>query len=500
MIRKIFGAFFLLSLALSACVRSGSSGQPFQVSEQTEPAAAEVAGRPGVSAMLDAPPERTLYTIDATLNYADGVITAQQRIDFVNPAGHTLGEVRFNVPPARRAGAIELRDVRIHGAAQPLDFSLDGAVLSVQLPTPLDAGAAIALAFDFTVKIPLQEVVSGIGGDDTSRGPLSLTAGHWYIMLAPYRNGTWDTPTYVPIGDPYTSELADYAVTILAPEDITVAGAGDETREGRLWTYSLPKARVFAFAASDQYVVETLQQNGVTLIHYGYPADARHAGDVLITAARAIDLFSKLYGPYPYSSLRIVQTDRRQGQEYSGMVGLGSILYKGYPGSGSRHDLIATTVHETSHQWWFNVVGNDQIRSPWLDESFARMAELRFYQTYYDNDSDWWFNHYIASRRPVGPIDLSLAEYADSSAYIAGVYQRGPLFLNDIRKKLGRERFDEMLRDYYTTQQYAITNQDAFFDALARHTSEDMRPLVRGYFAKPVTLPCAISGGENGCR
>ena len=24
--------------------------------------------------------------------------------------------------------------------------------------------------------------------------------------------------------------------------------------------------------------------------------------------------------------------------------------------------------------------------------------------------------------------------------------------------------------------------------------------LVRGYFAKPVTLPCAISGGENGCR
>ncbi len=501
MIHKIFGAFLLLSLALSACSRSGSSGVPFQLSESSAPADDNTGSAAGEElSRLDTAPERTLYSINATLDYASGVITAQQRIDFVNPAGRPLNEVRFNVPPARRAGAVELRDVRIHGADTPLTFSLDDAMLVVQLPAALAAGDAIAIAFDFTIRIPLQEVVAGIGGDDTSRGPYSLTAGHWYVMLAPFRNGAWDTPAYVPIGDPYTSELADYEVSILAPDDIIVAGAGDERREGRLWNYSLQKARVFAFAASDSYSVETLVQNGVTYIHYGYPAHKQHGGDVLITAARAVELFTKLYGPYPYSSLRIVETGRQQGQEYSAMVGLGSILYDGYPGRGSRHDLIATTVHETAHQWWFNVVGSDQIRAPWLDESFARMAELRFYQSYYDADSDWWFTHYITSRRPVGPIDLSLAEYADSSAYITGVYQRGLLFLNDVRKKLGRERFDEMLRDYYGAQQYSITSQDAFFDALARHSNEDMRPLVRGYFAKPVTLPCVISGGESGCR
>jgi hypothetical protein len=460
-------------------------------------------GAPAQNAALttiDAALERPLYSINATLDYATGVITAQQRIDFVNPTGRAVDELRFNVPPARRAGAVALHDVRIHGSDSSLQHTLNDAVLTVRLPAALPPNAAIALAFDFTLSIPLQEVITGIGGDDTSRGPYSLTAGHWYVMLAPFRDGVWDTPAYVPVGDPYTSELADYEVAILAPADVVIAGAGDESRSGRLWNYSLQKARVFAFAASTVYAVETLEQNGVTFIHYGYPTHKQHGSDVLFTAARAVELFTELYGPYPYRTLRIVETGRQQGQEYSAMVGLGSILYDGYPGRGSRHDLIATTVHEIAHQWWFNVVGNDQIRTPWLDESFARMAELRFYQTYYDADSDWWFSHYITARRPTGPIDLSLSEYGDSSKYIAGVYQRGLLFLNDVRKLLGREKFDEMLRDYYRSQEYAITDQDAFFDALARHTADDLRPLVRGYFAKPVALPCAISGGEPGCR
>ncbi len=175
-------------------------------------------------------------------------------------------------------------------------------------------------------------------------------------------------------------------------------------------------------------------------------------------------------------------------------------MYANYPGRGSRHDLIATTVHEVSHQWWFNVVGNDQIRTPWMDESFARMAELRFYQTYYDGDSDWWFTYYIIGRKPKGAIDLSLAEYDDSAAYTAAVYQRGLLFLNDVRKKLGRQGFDDMLRDYYISQEYKIASQDAFFDALARHSDMDFSTLVRGYFAKPITLPCKISNNEAGCR
>ena len=375
-------AALLIAGSLAACTRAGASGAPI-VLPTVVVNPGEIGGQlvgAGDLPTLEDPPERPLYVLNVTLDYASGDVHAQQRIEFVNPTGKAINEIKFNVPPARREGAVEFRDVRVFGSAEALPFELKDAVLTVQLPAPLVADKAVALTFDFTFKVPLQEVITGIGGDDTSRGPFSLTAGHWYVMLAPYRNGEWDTPAYVPIGDPYTSELADYEVSILAPEGVTIAGSGDESRDGRLWRYSLPKARVFAFAASDKYQIDTLEKDGVTYVHYGYPQNTGKSQAVLNTAERAVRLFTRLYGPYPYKTLRIVETGRQQGQEYSGMVGIGSTIYAGYPGRGARHDLIATTVHEVSHQWWFNVVGNDQIRTPWLDEAFARYAELRFYQ------------------------------------------------------------------------------------------------------------------------
>jgi len=56
------------------------------------------------------------------------------------------------------------------------------------------------------------------------------------------------------------------------------------------------------------------------------------------------------------------------------------------------------------------------------------------------------------------------------------------------------------MKDYYQAEAYKIANQDAFFDALARHTAEDITPLIKGYFANEVVLPCRISANAVGCR
>jgi hypothetical protein len=503
--KRLASLLIVGAVLLAACSRSGASGEPI-VAPTAVVTPGEVGGQlvnAGVLPTLDDAPARPLYVLNVTLDYKTGDVHAQQRIEFLNPTGKTITEVKFNVPPARREGAVEFRDARIFGQGDPLPFTLKDAVLTVELPAPLASDKAVAMTFDFTFKVPLQEVITGIGGDDTSRGPLSLTCGHWYVMLAPYRNDEWDTPAYVPIGDPYTSELADYEVSILAPEGVVIAGAGDEVRAGRLWRYSLGKARVFAFAASDRFTVDQLDQNGVTFLHYGYPQHGKFSEAVLNTAARAVDLFTRLYGPYPYKTLRIVSTGRQQGQEYSAMVGIGTTIYDGYRGSGSRHDLIATVVHEVAHQWWFNVVGNDQIRAPWLDESLARYAELRFYQLVYPDDADWWYGYFILGRNrpnPNGAIDLGIADYDSSKAYIDAVYRRGLIFLNDLRRTLGTDVMDDILKDYYTTEQYKITHRDAFFDAISRHTAQDISAIVKGYFAAQVDLPCRISDAAPGCR
>ena len=506
-----------LLIGLIACTRTGESGNVAAIptadpSTQNSGQPSAISGQQPITDTtsntdtaplqeLDAPPERPLYVLNVTLDYEAGVITAQQRIEFVNPTGVPIDEIKFSVPPARRANALTFRDARIYRAKQPLKYELSGPVLTVQLPSTLQPSKAIAITFDFSVQVPLQEIVGAIGGDDTSRGPNNLTAGHWYVVLPPYTNGAWDLPEFAPVGDPFTSELADFEVNILAPEGVTIAAGGDEVREGRLWKYSLPKARVFAFAASPYYDVQTMTENGVSYVHYGFPRYKDTSEDVMFTAQRAVELFSRLYGPYPYKTLRIVQTDRAQGQEYSGMIAIGAVLYRGYTGKGSRHDVIATTVHETSHQWWFNVVGNDQVRTPWLDESFARFCELKFYQTYYPKDVDWWYKNYIEGRRKAsGKIDQSIYDYADSAKYVEAIYRNGVEFLRAVRDQVGKDVFDDILKDYYAAETYKITTPDAFFDAVARHTDEDLRSVVKAYFEGAVVLPCKVSANEPGCR
>lgn len=495
------------ALAFSGCGLSGAAGTPvsFRPTPTSPPAAAATPGGKLVEAApllgLDKPPERPLYALNVTLDYANGTLTTQQRIEFKNPANAPLREIKFNVPPARRPGAIELTDARVFGSTDPLAFELVSTVLTVKLPQPLPANGAIAMQFNYTLKVPRAEVSAGIGGDDTSRGAYSLTAGHWYILLAPWQDGNWYTPGYVPIGDSYASEQADFEVNVLAPDGITVAGAGDESRAGRLWRYSLKQARTFAFAASDNFKVQTSDVNGVKFYHYAYPQHAKFGEDVLLTAERSIELFSKLWGAYPYKTFRIVETDRAQGQEYSGLVGIGSRLYDGYKGSGSRHDLIATAAHETSHQWWFHTVGNDQIRAPWLDESFSRFAELVFYEQFYPNDVAWWKANAIGMARSAKiPIDSPVTGYANTTDYFVGVYQRGYLFLYDLREQMGKQAFDDALRQYFADQTGKISTQDKFFDVIARFTKQDISPLVRQYFAGQVTLPCGICANAAGCR
>ena len=41
--------------------------------------------------------------------------------------------------------------------------------------------------------------------------------------------------------------------------------------------------------------------------------------------------------------------------------------------------LEYVTVHETAHQWWYGVVGNDQIDEPWLDEALTEYSTILYY-------------------------------------------------------------------------------------------------------------------------
>ena len=43
----------------------------------------------------------------------------------------------------------------------------------------------------------------------------------------------------------------------------------------------------------------------------------------------------------------------------------------------------SATAHEVAHQWWYSLVGNDQIDEPWLDEALTQFTTALYFREMY---------------------------------------------------------------------------------------------------------------------
>ena len=50
--------------------------------------------------------------------------------------------------------------------------------------------------------------------------------------------------------------------------------------------------------------------------------------------------------------------------------------------------LEMITVHETAHQWFYGLVGNDEVDEPWLDEALTEYMTMRYYGYRYDEAAE----------------------------------------------------------------------------------------------------------------
>jgi len=428
-----------------------------------------------------------LYTITATLNYEGHSLAVQERIDYANRTGETLSYIVLNVFPNHKAGIFTLNDLSLEFGAGPVTttHTLQGMTLGLPLPQELPPGQVVTLFLDFSLDLPFIDPTADFTAGSLGWSERALDVGHWYPALAPYLTGEgWYTFPYHPVGDSYVMEEADYEVLIRVPVGVTVVGSGSEEREGNLWRYSIPQARSFAFAASDQYLLHTTEISGITVTSY-YFAEHEGAGvEVAQVAAEALEAYSDQFAvPYPYTDYRVAETEFAGGMEFSGLSFLGALWYDTYPG-GVRSQLIHLLVHEVAHQWWYGLVGSDQVREPWLDESLATFSGLLFYKLRYPDDHLWAWEFGVFNWQPSGRIDAPIYVFADLPSYMNAVYRRGATFLADLRQTMGHQNFYAFLQDYCQSQSHELSTGADFFSIVSRHTDEDLSPLLEEYFTQ----------------
>lgn len=303
--------------------------------------------------------------------------------------------------------------------------------------------------------------------------PNCVNLGNFYPVLCAYSDEGFIECPYYNCGDPFVSACANYSVTIDMPENYVAASSGKLDSESKAngrkkCSYTLKDARDFAFVLSDKFNVLSQDADGVT-VNYYYVSD-ENAQVSLSAAADSVRYFSQTFGKYCYPTLSVVQTDFCYGgMEYPALTMIANGLNSG--------DEIYTIVHENAHQWWYAMVGSNQITDGWQDEGLAEYSTLMFFE----NNPTYGYTRtglvkaatttyrafFSVLQQLKGEVDTSmhrsLKDYSGEFEYNNVTYNKGLIMFEMLRTSIGDEKFKDCLKKYFEQNKGKIACADDLF-------------------------------------
>lgn len=505
--------FVLALVSLSACQAGKPTPAPASVAAKTSvvPVATGAASNPSDVAwddrsifragligaeqgVLDQLPGASVYHLDVQI--ADDLASLQghEQVRYTNRENQALDVLYFQLFPNMSGGKITVSAVKVDDVEVQAVQEFDGGAIKLPLPAALQPGKSLAIQMDFKLELPLE-----MGGNYGLLGHFNdvLVLDEFYPVIPVYDDNGWHVGKLPPNADEVYLDASFYVVRATAPISLTVVASGRQvSRESsgneQVLTFAIGPARDFYIAASDHYTVVSQTVGETTVNSYAFKERTEGIQIALRTAVNALKSYGARLGPYPYTEFDVASTPLLAlGIEYPGLVGISLNLYDptaDFGGTPYQVMLESTVAHEVGHQWFYNIVGNDQINEPWLDESFAQyITGLYFLDMYgqsgFQDYRSSWVSRWQRVQEADIPIGMPAGEY-QGREYGAIVYGRGPLFIEALAATMGQATFDKFLRDYYDTSKWGIGTAASFKQLAEKHCQCDLTPLFEEWVYK----------------
>jgi hypothetical protein len=429
----------------------------------------------------------SIYELDLTISDDLSAVSGSEAVRYTNTEAEGLNEVQFRLYPNILGGRMTVRLLTVDDQEAEPSYGMDDSLMTVPLPAALAPGEGVLIEMEFEVSVP--------SGLDENYGVLSRAGGvlslaHAYPVIAMYQEGEWTTGMPSPWGDITVADAAYYLARISAPEKLHIAASGTELGretdgDSQILTVAAGPARDFYLAAGRDYLVREEQWGEVTVRVFS-PAGTSPRAELSLTVAReALEVFSARYGAYPYTELEIAATPTQiLGIEFPGLIVLTAGLLspaEDMPSEPEEAWLISTLAHEVAHQWFYNLVGNDQLDEPWLDESLAQFATWEYFADARGAAAADGFATTLEGRwgrvdnEPI-PVGKPVASYS-AREYGAIVYGRGALFFDELRGVMGQQSFDAFLKDYVHTYRWSLAKTEGMQAMAEEHCSCELSGL-----------------------
>ncbi|NPV86347.1 MAG: hypothetical protein HPY45_10115 [Anaerolineae bacterium] len=454
--------------------------QPPQATALSSPTAPASATPPATPSSTPTPHHlpTTQYDIKAKIDYKTLSLEVNEAVIFSNKNPLPLENLLFVVEANQKPGMFTLNALHWEDDTSINTFTLTEDTILVPLKQALPPGRTATLAISYTLKLPQRQGTLGY----TSR---QINIADWYPVLPAYspQSGWLVHPPHL-VGEHLVYDIADYSVELQLinfPSETVIAASTPCERVGNTLTFFAQQARNFTLSISSEYKKLSRNENGVLLSAYVFSEHEQAGINALNYMADAITLFSEMFHPYPRNSLTLVEWQNQDGMEYDGLFFLNWNYFEYAPG-GARSGLASMVVHETAHQWWYALVGNDPAVEPWLDEALCTYSEKLFYEQRYPELLSWWWDYRIHHYKPEGAVNKTIYEFAAYRPYVNATYLRGALFLEDLRNVMGEEAFFNLLSEYAKQYQGKLAKSQDFFDIAAEISPVSLSELTNRYF------------------
>jgi hypothetical protein len=389
------------------------------------------------------------YDVRASLSYGAGAMSAVSEMALTNRSGAPIDRLELNTVAAR-LGRLQLGSVTVDG--RRVAPRVSDQTIAVPLGGILRPGASarVRIAFRATFRRDLARsnwLFTRYNG--------TINAYRWLPWIS--RATPFERPHH---GDPFVTPASpSVRVAITTDRPMRIATSGRPAGvSGLTQTFVATNVRDFNFTASPRYrtISGSVGRTRVTVFY----RDAGQARQMLASARSALARLSSLVGPYPYPTYTVAQSAGGYAMESPAHIWIP-------PVASSRLPFLIT--HETAHQWFYGLVGNDQAREPFADEAVV------------DFLTRYLLRAFRASACSSNRLDFTIYAYS-ARCYFELVYVKGGRVLNTVRARMGDRAFWSALRAYVRVYANRLSGTATLLRFLDDRTPVDLRPLYRIYF------------------
>jgi len=353
----------------------------------------------------------------------------------------------------------------------------DHTVAEITLPRPLAPNDSVTFHFVFRDKFPLSVARNGYKRD-------FIMGGQWFPKIGVFWHGSWNCHQYHATSE-FFSDFGTYNVRLTLPRNYIVGASGVPTGQQinadgtKTVSFTGEDIHDFAFAASPRFeVTDAIYLSTLGPVQIHILALAAHPGigqRYLDITRRSLAEFERLYGPYPYKILTVV--DPEPGSEMAGMEYPTLITGDG-EWSGAIKLLDVTTNHEFGHQYWYGMVASNEFEEAWLDEGINSFTEVTTLASIlgaetsglgerYANFGDASYQHVSYLLAPdFDPVTRTAWKFRNSTSYGAVTYGKSAMLLMTLEGVLGHDTMDKAMRTYFQRYRFKHPTTEDFLSTI----------------------------------